>query len=428
MHDTALRIGTMVMKTYADTRQASILEIGAQDVNGSLRETAPRSAEYIGIDIEEGKGVDIVSAPGEAWPVEDDHFDLVMATSVFEHDTAFWRTFVQMCRKAKPGGFVYVSAPSNGKIHRYPQDYWRFYPDASLALQAVAEGEGVPVRMIESFIAEREHDEWNDFCAVFRREPSNDPLPKTFVYEQVPSTNVLTWNSSDVINDRERTEDQVIIHRERENVAHLQRVIENDRQEVERLENNLRQRQEEISQAWAQLEAEKVAKVELQDEIAQLAEKLRQADEWVFKLSNERREAEELSTRLKARVEKAQSQLATMLEELRVREIQAAASAEELEEANRELSSLRGKDEHLRWLQRVNEALAGSTSGWRDLMPPVWRRRRQLSVLRSLGLFDSDEYLDRYPDVGKAGMDPLVHYIAHGMAEGRQTGVTTTRP
>jgi SAM-dependent methyltransferase len=406
-------------------RQASILEIGAQDVNGSLRETAPRSAEYVGIDIEEGKGVDIVSAPGEAWPVEDDHFDLVMATSVFEHDTAFWRTFVQMCRKAKPGGFVYVSAPANGKIHRYPQDYWRFYPDASLALQAVAEGEGVKVRMIESFIAERDQDEWNDFCAVFRREPSNDPLPKTFVYEQVPSTNVLTWNASEVINDREKTEDQVIIHRERENVAHLQRVIDNDRQEVERLENNLRQRQEEISQAWAQVQTEQAAKEQLEKEIAELGDKLRQADEWVFKLSNERREAEQLSTQLQARLEKAQGQLATMLEELRVREIQAAASEEELEEANRELSLLRGKDEQLQWLQRVSEVIAGSTSGWRGLMPPVWRRQQQLAALRRLGLFDSDQYLDRYPDVGKAGVDPLVHYIMHGMAEGRRAVAAT---
>jgi hypothetical protein len=287
----------------------------------------------------------------------------------------------------------------------------------------------VPVRLIESFTAEGD-GEPNDFCAIFRREPANDALPDKFIYQQVPCTNVLTWNSPEVLKDREETEYQVVIRRERENVAHLQRVIENDRQDVERLENNLLQRQEEISQAWTLLEAEKAAKdelkIELQNEIAELSEKLRQADEWVFKLSNERREAEQLSTQLQARLGKAQGQLATMLEELRVREIQAAAYAGELEEANRELSSLRGKDKDLRWLQRVNEALAGSTAGWRDLMPPVWRRRRQLSVLRSLGLFDSDQYLDRYPDVAKAGMDPLVHYIAHGMAEGRQTGVPTT--
>lgn len=34
-------------------------------------------------------------------------------------------------------------------------------------------------------------------------------------------------------------------------------------------------------------------------------------------------------------------------------------------------------------------------------------------------LFDSDWYLDRYPDVRAAGINPLVHYLRHGAAEGR---------
>lgn len=34
-------------------------------------------------------------------------------------------------------------------------------------------------------------------------------------------------------------------------------------------------------------------------------------------------------------------------------------------------------------------------------------------------LFDSDWYLDRYPDVRAAGANPLVHYLRHGAAEGR---------
>jgi O-antigen biosynthesis protein len=34
-------------------------------------------------------------------------------------------------------------------------------------------------------------------------------------------------------------------------------------------------------------------------------------------------------------------------------------------------------------------------------------------------LFDSDWYLDRYPDVRAAGVNPLVHYLCHGAREGR---------
>ena len=78
MHDTALRIGTLAMSTYAELDGASILEIGAQNVNGSLRSGALPTTNYVGIDLEEGDGVDIIAGPGDEWPVADGHFDLVM--------------------------------------------------------------------------------------------------------------------------------------------------------------------------------------------------------------------------------------------------------------------------------------------------------------------------------------------------------------
>jgi hypothetical protein len=82
----------------------------------------PAHDRYVGLDFEAGAGVDFVVKPREAWPVEDSAFDLVMVSSVFEHDSTFWRTFVQMVQKAKPGSHIYVRAPSNGTVHRYPQD------------------------------------------------------------------------------------------------------------------------------------------------------------------------------------------------------------------------------------------------------------------------------------------------------------------
>jgi hypothetical protein len=36
------------------------------------------------------------------------------------------------------------------------------------------------------------------------------------------------------------------------------------------------------------------------------------------------------------------------------------------------------------------------------------------------GHFDSVFYLERYPDVGAAGMHPFAHYLLHGAAEGRK--------
>ena len=47
------------------------------------------------------------------------------------------------------------------------------------------------------------------------------------------------------------------------------------------------------------------------------------------------------------------------------------------------------------------------------------RHRWEAKRLRRSGLFFSDWYLDRNPDVKAAGIDPLVHYLAHGAREGR---------
>ena len=45
-----------------------------------------------------------------------------------------------------------------------------------------------------------------------------------------------------------------------------------------------------------------------------------------------------------------------------------------------------------------------------------------VAEIEASGLFDSAWYLRRYPDIGKAGLDPLVHYVTAGAAEGRSPG------
>src|ERR1700758_690440 len=39
-----------------------------------------------------------------------------------------------MCRIVRPGGLIFLIAPSRGPEHRYPVDCWRFYPDGYRAL------------------------------------------------------------------------------------------------------------------------------------------------------------------------------------------------------------------------------------------------------------------------------------------------------
>jgi hypothetical protein len=43
----------------------------------------------------------------------------------------------------------------------------------------------------------------------------------------------------------------------------------------------------------------------------------------------------------------------------------------------------------------------------------------QVKLLRDSGLFNEEWYLRRYPDVARADIDPIKHYLKHGVAEAR---------
>jgi SAM-dependent methyltransferase len=168
MHSSALRIGGKFVENYFKPGMEKILEVGSYDVNGSLRQHKPEEAIWVGADIEAGPGVDVIVEPGKPLPFSDAEFDMVVASSVFEHDSAFWKTMREMSRVTKPGGFIYVSAPSNGAVHRYPLDCFRFYPDASWSLLEILKEIHPNARLVESFIGDQDHENlWNDFVAVF---------------------------------------------------------------------------------------------------------------------------------------------------------------------------------------------------------------------------------------------------------------------
>jgi SAM-dependent methyltransferase len=165
MHDTARLIGEKFFKLYGRPGD-HILDVGAMDINGTLRPYVPAKSIYTGIDLKPGPGVDIVIDEFAGLRHLDDTYDLIVCTSCFEHDMMFWNSFLEMVKLTKPGGFIYINAPSNGPFHNYPVDCWRFYPDAGRALEKYANSQS-NVTLIESFIAEKGQDGWEDFVAIF---------------------------------------------------------------------------------------------------------------------------------------------------------------------------------------------------------------------------------------------------------------------
>ena len=176
MHPSALEFGGLFFKTYCENdKNIVILDVGAQDVNGSLRDVSPSTASYVGIDFVAGRGVDVILEDPYHLPMEDASADVVVCSSVFEHSQFFWLLYLEVLRVLKPNGLFYLNAPSNGYIHRYPVDCWRFYPDAGHALVAWGERNGYAPALLESFIGDKncqsvQADAWNDYVAVFIKD------------------------------------------------------------------------------------------------------------------------------------------------------------------------------------------------------------------------------------------------------------------
>jgi hypothetical protein len=75
--------------------------------------------------------------------------------------------------------------------------------------------------------------------------------------------------------------------------------------------------------------------------------------------------------------------------------------------------------EQQQWLAAVGEALLAPSKWWVKYLPSAFRERWVRKRLARKGLFDPAAYLRRNQDVAGSGMDPLRHYIRHGIAEGR---------
>ena len=136
MHPTAFENCKKFKETYGQlfVKDISIVEIGSQDVNGSLRSLWTEYTTYTGVDFVEGKGVNVVLSDPYKLPFESNSVDIILSSSVFEHSEMFWLLFLEIMRVLTPNGLFYLNAPSNGDFHRWPVDCYRFYPDAGKGL------------------------------------------------------------------------------------------------------------------------------------------------------------------------------------------------------------------------------------------------------------------------------------------------------
>lgn len=94
-------------------KNKKVLDIGSLDINGSNRDLF-EDCDYIGIDVGEGKNVDIVSV-GHLFDAPDNTYDVIISTEVFEHDMFYEKTVENIIRMLKPSGLFLFTCAAPGR-------------------------------------------------------------------------------------------------------------------------------------------------------------------------------------------------------------------------------------------------------------------------------------------------------------------------
>jgi len=212
MHPTAMSNCKIFFDTYKGSfssgQKIKVIEIGSQDVNGSLRSVAPADYEYVGVDFAPGKGVDVVLSDPYALPFDGESADIVVSSSCFEHSELFWLLFLEIMRILKPKGLFYLNAPANGVFHRWPVDCWRFYPDCGGALVTWAKRNSMNVALLESYTSMQVGDPWNDFVAVFLKDEKHvADFPKRIMDSKSDINNGVLYGGKNYLKESPLPED-----------------------------------------------------------------------------------------------------------------------------------------------------------------------------------------------------------------------------
>ncbi len=246
-------------------------------------------------------------------------------------------------------------------------------------------------------------------------------------------------------------------------------------------ESTLLQRQEELAQTWNQINIAEKALAEVSANVTQERERRRDSEKRVavleVEISELRKEIDKSAVATTSLADRFASETAKLGQiihdkEEAIRAVLAASSAKDLmhetqayenkrlsdrirqlEAANQQAEGARSQteqklagrfneiaritavlseesrraaeaDDNVQWLRSVQQVTANFPRWW-VLLPHDVRRKREHARYRRAGLFDGEIYLTTYSDVAKHGMDPLRHYILHGMQEGRQRTTPT---
>ncbi len=93
-------------------KDVKVVEIGSLNINGTVRDFFTNPTFHIGLDLIEGKDVDII-CKGKDYIA--DNIEMVISTECFEHDKDWKDTFQNMYKMCIPGGMILFTCASTGR-------------------------------------------------------------------------------------------------------------------------------------------------------------------------------------------------------------------------------------------------------------------------------------------------------------------------
>ena len=92
----------------------NVLEIGSQDINGTVRDFFQKGANYLGLDLGMAKGVDW-TIPGELVELPDQWASICISTECFEHAASWEQILMNMIRITRTNGLLILSIAGHGR-------------------------------------------------------------------------------------------------------------------------------------------------------------------------------------------------------------------------------------------------------------------------------------------------------------------------
>ena len=140
-HPQQLAFIELVRKIFpSHFNNKKVLEIGSLNINGSVRPYFT-NCDYLGIDVGEGKDVDLV-CHGDTYDAPNDSYNVTISCECFEHNPQWVETFQNMIRLTESNGLVIMTCategrPEHGTTRTTPADspltlHWDYYKNLTI--------------------------------------------------------------------------------------------------------------------------------------------------------------------------------------------------------------------------------------------------------------------------------------------------------